>query len=638
MQLLDSSHVRDRDKALLRAILSGGVFGMVFSCGGPDGDGHLFWECSYLPLVAVRESPEFLDVVNLDKAGWPRCLLWHGWLPALSGGDDDVPWAVDAEHVASKRLEVALGSYVGAGRELGGEFSLVDDDVPLADAPDVWSDGSLVLGGFSGVGFAGCGVYAHGSGAAWFGRQWEHLDLLPPLPDGSGEACRLYCSVLGPLQTVQRAEIWGVLVALQGCTRMHVGVDNLNVVRHVSRIIDDGCTGKPFPLVNDGDLLLKVQQFVRWRGPGTTAVSKVKGHADEGLDAMGRVREVDRVGNDEADAAAALGRGHVHHSVSFARCVIARSCARWYPVVRELHHFFIAIARSVVNNDGESGTSLHPVIWSNNSNPKRRRIHPGGGNFAKLPGPVSLWTSDWYRLPVARIGDDNVSSWPFSVGLLLKIVHFLGSLHWPRGADDLGVGGVSYLELLILYERWAGERLVIESAVPFARRVGRPISVSAVPVGPGIFIGRSCRFLGSLFRFLALLPGGLIRFVPCRIGANHCRLRHLGCEKCGHGLTSRPRETSHPVFLDSYLQSSVTQWVLVVCFYLVGVCMILVEFRLCCLWVVLISALLSFRLFRVWFIRGVAGLKELQGLGRECDLPRKRPVRWFAGMVCSSWC
>ena len=54
------------------------------------------------------------------------------------------------------------------------------------------------------------------SGAAWFGRQWEHLDLLPPLPDGSGEACRLYCSVLGPLQTVQRAEIWGVLARFTG--------------------------------------------------------------------------------------------------------------------------------------------------------------------------------------------------------------------------------------------------------------------------------------------------------------------------------------------------------------------------------------------------------------------------------------
>ena len=151
-------------------------------------------------------------------------------------------------------------------------------------------------------------------------------------------------------------------------------------------------------------------------------------------------------------------------------------------------------------------------------------------------------------MPVARIDDNDISSWPFSVGLLVKVVHVLGSLHWPRGAGDLGIGGVSYLELLILYEQWAGERLVVESAVPFAERVGRPISVSAVPIGPGIHIGRSCRFLGSLFRFLALLPGGLVRFMPCHIGANHCRLRHLGWEKCGHGLTSRPRETSHPGF------------------------------------------------------------------------------------------
>ena len=36
-----------------------------------------------------------------------------------------------------------------------------------------------------------------------------------------------------------------------------------------------------------------------------------------------------------------------------------------------------------------------------------------------------------------------------------------------------------------------------------------------------------------------MLPGGLGRFVPCSSGANHCRLRHIGWEKCGHGVTSR---------------------------------------------------------------------------------------------------
>ena len=64
---------------------------------------------------------------------------------------------------------------------------------------------------------------------------------------------------------------------------------------------------------------------------------------------------------------------------------------------------------------------------------------------------------------------------------------------------------------------------------------------------------RSCRLLASLMRSLCLLPGGLGRFVPCSIGANHCRLRHIGWEKCGHGLTSRPRESASVHFLDELL-------------------------------------------------------------------------------------
>ena len=70
---------------------------------------------------------------------------------------------------------------------------------------------------------------------------------------------------------------------------MHVGVDNLKVVNHVSRILAGRCAGKPFSLVTDGDLFLRVQQFVRWRGLYTSAVSKVKGHADEGLVALVRL-------------------------------------------------------------------------------------------------------------------------------------------------------------------------------------------------------------------------------------------------------------------------------------------------------------------------------------------------------------
>ena len=129
----------------------------------------------------------------------------------------------------------------------------------------------------------------------------------------------------------------------------------------------------------------------------------------------------------------------------------------------------------------------------------------------------------------------------------------MSSLHWPSDGGDLGPGGISYVELLILYELWAGERFQFEKAVPRCKRIDRPISVSAVPFGPGIDIRRSCRLLGAMLRAVCILPGGLGRFLPCSIGANHTRLRHIGWVQSGHGLTSRPRETSDVRFLDELL-------------------------------------------------------------------------------------
>ena len=77
--------------------------------------------------------------------------------------------------------------------------------------------------------------------------------------------------------------------------------------------------------------------------------------------------------------------------------------------------------------------------------------------------------------------------------------------------------------------------------------------MSAVPAGPSIDTWRSCRFLGAMLRALGGLPGGLGRFLPCRVGANHCRLRSIGWERCGRGLTSRPLEASDAGFLDDLL-------------------------------------------------------------------------------------
>ena len=99
LQLLDSSHVRERDKALLRSVLVGWVWnGFLVErvrgqpvpyrlCGGLMVMVVIFfgWESTYPPLVEIRENPEFHHLVRMDKGHWSRSLLWQGWLPLLSG-------------------------------------------------------------------------------------------------------------------------------------------------------------------------------------------------------------------------------------------------------------------------------------------------------------------------------------------------------------------------------------------------------------------------------------------------------------------------------------------------------------------------------------------------------------------------
>ena len=121
-------------------------------------------------------------------------------------------------------------------------------------------------------------------------------------------------------------------MALQSSRAVHLGVDNLGVVRHVDRLLR-GCRGpKPFELVNDGDLLLLLEHMLYRRGLDTVRISKVKGHADDAMVLHGQVRQDDRLGNDAADEAAGFGRRRVSPAVIDARRNLSGVCGRWYPV------------------------------------------------------------------------------------------------------------------------------------------------------------------------------------------------------------------------------------------------------------------------------------------------------------------
>ena len=187
----------------------------------------------------------------------------------------------------------------------------------MPDHPDVRTDGSLVLDHLTGVSSSGSGFFAHQPEHFWRGCRWGHVDGI--LPDLDRASCRGFCSVPGPLQSFQRAEMWGVILALQTSRAVHLGVDNLGVVRHVGRLLD-GCRGpEPLELVDDGDLLLLVDRMLRLRGLDTVCISKVKGHADDGMVLHGQVRREDKLGNDAADEAADFGRRRVSPAVIDAR-------------------------------------------------------------------------------------------------------------------------------------------------------------------------------------------------------------------------------------------------------------------------------------------------------------------------------
>ena len=99
----------------------------------------------------------------------------------------------------------------------------------LPDLPNVWTDGSLILDRVTGVSASRAGFFSHYSEDCWRGNRWGSIDRV--CLDGLVHSCRGFCSVPGPLQSVQRAEMWGVILALQSSSAIHLGVDNLGVVR-----------------------------------------------------------------------------------------------------------------------------------------------------------------------------------------------------------------------------------------------------------------------------------------------------------------------------------------------------------------------------------------------------------------------
>ena len=119
--------------------------------------------------------------------------------------------------------------------------------------------------------------------------------------------------------------------------------------------------------------------------------------------------------------------------------------------------------------------------------------------------------NSWIQVDAGCIAGDDIAAWPYIVSILVRFTSFLNTLHWPTGSVDFGHFGISFLELLILFEQWAGHRLLGEKVSRPHARANRPILIPSVPVSKGIEIRHGCQFI--LVAWFVLLPSYLAVWV-----------------------------------------------------------------------------------------------------------------------------
>ena len=100
------------------------------------------------PLLPSSMFGIFLNLLflcPLDRSKWPRCLLWHGWLPGLSGICHRDLWATSFGDLASFHLERCLGAYpvdFASSWTTPEYWDAADIALEMPEHPNVWTDGS----------------------------------------------------------------------------------------------------------------------------------------------------------------------------------------------------------------------------------------------------------------------------------------------------------------------------------------------------------------------------------------------------------------------------------------------------------------------------------------------------------------
>ena len=140
---------------------------------------------------------------------------------------------------------------------------------------------------------------------------------------------RAFVPCLALYRLYKRRSFGGIILALQALDAVHLGVDNLNVVRQVGRLLDCVKCSRPAEWMNDGDLMTLERKMIERRCGDAVHITNVMGSADEDMVQVGMVRELDRQENDGADGAADFGRRRVDFLVRTSQCTIHSTFPMW---------------------------------------------------------------------------------------------------------------------------------------------------------------------------------------------------------------------------------------------------------------------------------------------------------------------
>ena len=100
---------------------------------------------------------------------------------------------------------------------------------------------------------------------------------------------------------------------------------------------------------------------------------------------------------------------------------------------------------------------------------------------------------------MSSVTAEDVRVWPYFVSLLVKVLAFLGTLHWPAGDVEFGVGVFLLLSCSFFMNSGLVNGFVLRLLFLSLVGLGVQFQCRLFVFGPGIDIWRSCTFLGAIF-------------------------------------------------------------------------------------------------------------------------------------------